>query len=83
MVLSGVGEICVLLWGRVVPRCLCLVFCVINLTMAHGDYGKIHAVIRRTSEFGDVLLRSLASGLKSIPLFFRITQVRFILIFPL
>jgi hypothetical protein len=43
MVFSGVGGICVLLWGRVVPRCLCLVFCVINLTMAHGDCGKIHA----------------------------------------
>jgi len=60
MVPSGVGRICVFLWGRIVPRYLCPVFCVINLTMVHGDYGKIHAVIRRISEFGFVLLRSLA-----------------------
>jgi hypothetical protein len=32
-------------------------------------YGKIHAVIRRTSEFGVFLLQSLAEGQKSIPLF--------------
>lgn len=43
MVLLGGGGICVLLWGRIVPRYLCPVFCVINLTMVHGDYGKIHA----------------------------------------
>ena len=47
MVPSGWGGCCVLLWGCIVPRYLCPVFCVINLTMVHGDYGKIHAVVRQ------------------------------------
>ena len=37
--------------------------------MVHAVYGKIHAVIRRTSEFGFVLLQSLAKGWESIPLY--------------
>ena len=37
--------------------------------MVHGVYGKIHAVIRRTSEFGVFLLQSLAEGLELIPLY--------------
>jgi len=38
--------------------------------MVHGDYGKIHAVIRRISEFGVFLLRSLAFYISPILLWF-------------
>jgi hypothetical protein len=37
--------------------------------MVHAVYGKIHAVIRRISEFGVFLLPSLAKGWESIPLY--------------
>ena len=59
--LPGVGEFSTCPWGHVVPGQRCPVFCAINLTFLHAFSGKIHAVIRETSEFVHVLLRSLAN----------------------
>jgi hypothetical protein len=74
MVFSGGGGFRVSLCGRAFPEYKCQVFNTKNfwtffLTIPPDVYGKIHAVIRRTSEFGVFLLPSLAKGWESIPLY--------------